>query len=85
MKLHWHVGSEGIVRKCSLAENAQFEVAREADSGEYESIRSGLINELKNSGAQEVKKNQQSRADVRIAAFLHPCILEYLSAWLSRP
>jgi hypothetical protein len=77
MKLHWHVGSEGIVRKCSLAENAQFEVAREADSGEYESIRSGLIN--------EVKKNQQSRADVRIAAFLHPCILEYLSAWLSWP
>ena len=85
MKLHWHVGSEGIVRKCSLAENAQFEVAREADSREYESVRSGLINELKNSGAQEVKKNQQSRADVLIAAFLHPCILEYLSAWLSRP
>src|SRR5271166_4215979 len=36
-----------------------------------------------NSRIQEFKKNQQSRAEVRIAAFLHSCILECLSAWLS--
>ena len=30
-----------------------------------------LIAKLKNSRTQELKKNQQSRAEVRIAAFLH--------------
>jgi hypothetical protein len=53
MKLHWHVGSEGTVHKCSLSANAQFDVAREADSGECESVRSGLTHELKHSRMQE--------------------------------
>jgi hypothetical protein len=76
MKLHWHVGSEVIVRKCSLAENAQFEVAREADSGEYESIRSGLINELKNSG---LKKSRRTNSLAPTSASQHSCILAFLS------
>ena len=42
MKLDWHVENEATVRKCGRAENAQFYVAREADSGEYESLDPSL-------------------------------------------
>ena len=47
-------------------------------------LDSSKIYELKNSRTQELKKNQQSRAEVRIPAFLHSRVLEYLSSYLAR-
>jgi len=42
MKLRWPVGNKATVLKRRFARNAQFNPTRDADSGEYESVGSGL-------------------------------------------
>jgi hypothetical protein len=60
----------GYVPLCGSVRRTKACLAFLAKNSRTQELKNSRTQELKNSRTQELKKNQQSRAEVRIAAFL---------------